>query len=522
MKRVSLGEKILTIERPLNGWAVDFTTGSTNTTAVRGSAGQYSQSRALSLHRLGRVGALAPGETFTAITDASGRITELPLNAVVASTGRAFSVLRNARLVSFVPGTDSVDAYYDVAAAAPNHAGHVVATSDNQDVFVYKESGGSERVLVSWEDDNDADVMRINPDGTGQDDDFFSTRSGGAVLSKAVPHMFFRSGINNYIHVTNGQYSATFDIVSDSVNVQAFPSGPGWVQVSACQYGNYAAIVGYQATSYLTGAALGAVRVWIWDGASADAAAIYDIADNYATSIVNDNGILKVFCKGRNGTVKPWIFNKVYGRFEPGFESGQIGDPPKHGGVALFQEMVHFAATSGNCEIGVLDGAAYHQRAYIVDSGLSLPLSVGLFKELRGGVPYVGAKTGASAWKIYFMNLAGYYPGATFRSLLLDFGYKSRILWFKVYFAQFGTGASLQMAFMKEGATESFGGAADKLNRTLTNAALGNVSEYFFRQEIDDITAGYLSLKFNHSAVTDAAAIVDRIEIGFRPIYNRL
>ena len=40
--------------------------------------------------------------------------------------------------------------------------------------------------------------VHVRDPGFTQKDDWFSTLTGSGVLTKSVPHMFFRSGINNY------------------------------------------------------------------------------------------------------------------------------------------------------------------------------------------------------------------------------------------------------------------------------------------------------------------------------------
>lgn len=192
---------IIVIKNPSGGWGPDFS--QSNSASIEVGKNQYARSTGISFFRPGLLGHIAPGESYTAITDSGSRINALPLNGDVASNGKAFTVLRNCRLVRIGLSSVATDANYSPSAAAPNHSGHNVATSDNQDVIVLKVSA-TERVFASWEDDVDADIMRINPDGTGQDDDWFSTLSGSGVLTKGVPHMMTQGTIDNDLFILNG------------------------------------------------------------------------------------------------------------------------------------------------------------------------------------------------------------------------------------------------------------------------------------------------------------------------------
>src|ERR1700742_2975568 len=139
-------QQVITIQAPLGGWGKDFS--QSNSAAIEARADQYSQSRAISLFRQGRIGHIAPGETFAVLQDASTRVNALPLNAVVDSAGEAFCILDNARVVEFGVNDLVIDAHNATA-----HSGHSSLTGE--DILSYKNST-DEYVLYSFNDATDA------------------------------------------------------------------------------------------------------------------------------------------------------------------------------------------------------------------------------------------------------------------------------------------------------------------------------------------------------------------------------
>lgn len=500
-------EKVITLGDVMGGWGKDL--GFANGSSIAVGKGQYGQSSAMSPFRRSRLGDIAPGESFTAVTDSGARVTSLPLNGASSSNGKGWVALRGNRLVRLDLGTPSVDANYDITCAAPNHAGHNLVTSDNCDVTTYKAT--TEYALLSWEDDNDADVMQIAVDGTGQNDDWFSTLTGSGVLTKGVPHIFGRSGVVNLIHILNGQYVATADVVAGTGNTQHLNLGAGWIATSCVRYGNFLAIVGYQATLYATGYYLSGVRVWLWQGVKPDPDLIYDIPDNYATKIENVNGALVVTTQGRTNTTKQWVMGD--GGFTPVWETQQAGNAPRHGGGTIFENMYHWVS-NGGAYVNVLDfsqkAPAFHQRTQVANA-----TDLGMMKELTGGGLFVGHTTSGPAYGISKLNLTG-YVGGKIRFGLQELGFKGRALWFKFYFSAFTSGLQLDVALMKNDSSEAFGGGNDVLRRQLTYASLGGISEYFFRQEVDLASSFYLSLQWNAFEFA-----LRRIEIGVRNVSGR-
>ena len=245
---------------------MDFS--ASNAQGIEAGRGKYSKSEAISLFRSGRLFQIAPGESFTALTDGSTRIDALPLNGIVVSTGEAFVILDSTKIIQFSVVDDTVDASYTVTLANA-HSAHTTLTGKNSegkpvsDILAYK-NNTDEYILFSWDDNTDGDVGRMLKDGTGQDDDFLSTATGGAVLTKGVPHVM-RIGPDGNVYITNGSSIIQLNINTGVVDMTALSLGVGFIATGLELYGGYLVIVGYQATGYITGVAKGEARCWFWD-----------------------------------------------------------------------------------------------------------------------------------------------------------------------------------------------------------------------------------------------------------------
>jgi hypothetical protein len=115
------------------GWITDFTqSNGAALESVRNQLGienQYSQSQYMSTFRVGYYGHLSPGEGFTALTDSSARVTQLPLNGVTDSSGNMFAILKNGRIVKF--STTAVNSTtYDPASATTTENGDIIILKD--------------------------------------------------------------------------------------------------------------------------------------------------------------------------------------------------------------------------------------------------------------------------------------------------------------------------------------------------------------------------------------------------------
>ncbi len=502
------------------GWAKDYTPSNSNGVEA---AGSYSKSVAMSLYRLGRIGQLAPGETFSALTDASTRINALPLNGVVDSAGEAFSILANARVVQFGSGTDVVTAHNATA-----HGGHSNLTGE--DILNYRTST-DEYVIYSFNDDTDADVGRRTKSTGGYVDNWLSTvptQVHGSTLTKGVPHKM-AMGPDGKIYITNGQYLAQFDITTNTIDYQAMNYGAGFVATGFDIFENKIAAVAYQATTYITSYARSESRCFFWDGVGTFYQSVFDLEDNYVSGIRATSQGLFAFTSGRNNTTKVKRFNGT--GFTTIFESAQIGNPPRQGSIDTFQGMPHFVAANG-AALNVIDGQAFHSRTLVTTDGQTSPADCGMVKNLASNELYVGRDKGSSTYDIVKIDQSGYYMNATFRDSIRSFPHPrqragAKVLYdtrqgtirkIVIYLSQWGTGASLLLSLFKNYAPVSVGGANDLLNKTIAYADYPGASSISVKVTgALNVDTFLLNLIWNHASPSNTAAIIRKIDIYWDP-----
>lgn len=508
--------KPIVIQVPLGGWGLDFS--QSNSAAIEANEGQYSKSTAISLFRLGRIGHIAPGETFTACADASTKVNGLPLNGVVASNGEAFVYIDTARVVQFGVGDDVIDAHRQVALAV-GHSGHTTLSGTDCDVLAYK-NATDEYILYSWNDNTDGDVGRMLKDGSSPDDDWLSTlatQTNGTALTKGVPHKMI-IGPDGVIYMLNGQYVASHAPNTTTVDYQKLPLGFGWIGTDLDIDGNYLVISAYKANTFITSFSYSESRAFYWDTVKTSYNFVLDLEDNYVSALQMSRGNLYAFTQGRNNTTKVKV--RRGNVFETLFQSFQIGEAPRAGATDVFQDMIHYGSANG-ARLLAIDGSAFHYRTTPTTDGSTTVSDIGMVKNLSQNVLYVGRKVG-SDYSIVRLRYDGYHINADFRTRLYPLPYKSNINKIIVYFSQFGTGASVTFSLFKDYNNFVLGGADDLLNLTLTNSTHGNISSYNLTglsgwKNITDVNSFYMNIRFNHASHTNTAAIISKIVVYYSP-----
>lgn len=502
--------KPIIIQGPLLGWGKgDFT--QSNSAAIEAKEGAYSQSNSVSLFRLGKVGHIAPGETFTALSDASTRVNGLPLNGVVASNREAFVYIDTARVVQFGLADLVIDAHRQVALAG-GHAAHTTLSGTDCDVFAYK-NATDEYILYSWNDNTDGDIGRMLKDGSSPDDDWASTvliPSNGTTLTAGFPHKI-ALGPDNCIYITNGQYLAYHQPNSTTINYQKLDLGFGWVATDLDVDGNYLIISAYKATLNTTSYSAGEAKVFYWDTIKSSYNFPIDLQDNYVSALQVNNGTVYAFTYGRNLTAKVKVRNGSV--FDTVFESVQIGVAPRQGATDVFQNMIHYGTVGS---IHAVDGDAFHFRTSATTNGSTIPDDIGMVKNLSQNILFVGRRT-SSTYSIVKIDYVGYHINADFRTRLYPTPYKSNIDKIIVYFSQFGTGASVRFSLFKD-YKDVTPGTNDELDLTVTNATYGAISSINLAtvsgwKTITDVNNFCMNLRFNHASSSNTAAIIQRIEV---------
>lgn len=499
---MSIPYNVVVLEQPVRGWGKDFS--GSNSGPIETQEGGYTIGSNVSLWRPSQLGHITPGETFTSLSDASGRVDGLPINGVVTSTGEAFVYIDTARVVQFGVSDETIDGHRQVVLAG-SHAAHASLSGTDCDVLGYK-NATDEYVIYTYNDATDGDAGRMLKDGTSPDDDWLSTlatQTNGSALTAGVPHKA-KIGPDGVIYITNGQYIASHVPTSTAVDYQKLNLGVGMVATSIEVDGNYLVIGAYRATTYITSYARSDALIFYWDTIAASYNQSFPLHDNYVSALVNKNGVIHAFTSGRNNTTK--IKVREGSGFRTVFESAQIGSAPLAGSIDVFEDLIHYGSSNG--KVFVLDGSAFHLRTNVTGSA-----SVGMVKNLATNTLYVGRNV-SGAYSIAKMVISGGFSSGEFRDRLRVLPYKSNIEYVVVYFSRFASTASVTFSFFKDYATVSIGGATDFLNKTIDFATYGAVSSVSFKpiKKITNVNAFYLHL----SAISGDIAI-RRIEVYYSP-----
>ena len=525
------GYQTITIEKLFGGWISSISgSGTTSLDAsLEGADNQYAQSTSISLFRLEKLGHIAPGEVMTAITDSSSFINSLPLNGDVASNSRAFFILQNSRVVrTDTDGIVTTDGT-DIAIATTGHTNHTVeGTSYAPDLIIVRDAANpsNERILYSWADGIDGDVGIMGTDFAAIDHDWYSTLSGTGTLSARVP-LKLCQGPDGNIYITNGQYIATASmsagiaITAATKSFRALNLGAGWIAMGITAYRSFVAIIGFKGTAGTTSLSRSQCRVWLWDGFNSEPNHIYDLPDNIASGIFYDSLNLYAITSGRGNSTRLWKFNGM--GFEEVFVSDiVVPDSPigsailrsRQGSIEYYQNSLLFTWRTN--EMYQYFAGGLHQRM-ILTTGTNAT-DCGMLKNLYQKQLFAGALVSGINRVLYQNQFTQYYINADFRSKLYQLPYRSTIRRIKLYFSQFGAGASVLVSLFKDYDTLSIGGNTDLLNYTISNAQFGILRSHEIICNISDVNSFYLNVRFNHSAVTNTAAIIRKIEIDYEVV----
>lgn len=485
---------------------------------------QYTYGKAISLFRPEMLGHIAPGHIFSSVTDSGGFVNQLALNGDVDSNSQAWMVLANMRLVEMNPATPATSAKFDPTMSGA-HSGHTLVASNNPDVLVLKDLASVPLEYALWtvEDNTDADIAIIKTDGTGENDAFFSGLSGSGVLTKGVP-LKLCIGPDGDIYCTNGSYGAQIDITGAIASATGNPKklnfGPGWVTTGVCTWKGYVVFIGSKQIGSFEGLVRGATRVWMYNTTDSNYTTSYDIPDNFANGIFSDGVNLWALTNGRNNSSKVWNFNGNDFIKKAETTRVSVSSTPVQGNMEIYQDSLCIATVEGSSQ-GIfmrLFNEGLHNDTVFSD-GTFEASAVGMLKNLSQGQLFCGVSFGSpSTYKIYYQaSFSQYYTPADFRTRLIEIGVNATIQEFRIYFSQFGTGASLLLSLMRGYDTIGIGSGNDILKKTISFAAQGALKGYRWRQNIPNVSSFYMNLRFNHASVTNTAAIVERIEIDWIP-----
>ncbi len=517
----------ITIEKPYYGW-IPSTWTSTNHALesqfnlMAGYSGyqEYSYSVAMMPNRPGFEGHLAPGVGFTAAQDGSSVVNGLALNATVSNDGTAYVVLDSNRYVTLLKNFnfESVDqsVYGTVGLYVGVHSGHAVATTVNSDVVNFATSGTANAyAYFTWEDATDGDIAKYF--GTAGTSNFYTADCGGSALTKGIPHPLL-VGQDRFIYFGNGNILGKFDPKTMVATNVALTLPPYWQIQGLSQYQNYIVIAAYQQNSAAENPNLkGQSMLFFWDGVATTWLFQYDIQDFFTSNIFYDGGNLYVLTYGRNATVKLKQFNGS--GFDILWESAVIGNlpagingsPPCFGGIDLWLNHIVWTSQNSN-NINAYGSPDQKDLPFGFHQVGSLPGNNGMCKNLYSNLIFVGNKNNG-VYSINYSDFSQYGTNTQYVSPFFPLPTNSTIDNVKLYFSQWGTGAALNVAIVKDYNTLTFGGANDLLNWSPTVASLGTNTYLYKSQSIGNVNGFYLGMQWAHGSTSNTAAIVRKIEI---------
>lgn len=478
------------------GIALDYVGG--NAASIEAAANQYAQSNGVSLMRPGYIGHISPAEVFSLSGITNAAIDSIPRVQAndVRSIPNSFYVLGGLsgtapRVIKAISGS------YDSNNVIAPHGGHNFTTIPSgtgfwgEDAVVYNAMvGGNPKICLfySWNDNSDGDVGRLDIDSATYSDSFMSTvAASGAVLTTNVPHRL-KEGPDKKLYVTNGRYVAQFDGLTGNdgtYNATAYDLGAGWIATDISWEGNLIVIAAVHAGSFNYYSYDSISKVCYWDGVEPGLGIVYDIPDSFISALVRGPTGVLCFTTGKNGSGK--IMDVKTGKILPGGEwmTSLYGTPPKPNQVDIYQG--HIVWCPGDNTGGYVLGYNLEKKGihvpWIANDGSGDASATGFLKNADGGNLYCGMVV-AGTYKISRANGFGSYASSrNFKTRVIRLPYRGNIVRVRVYFSQFGSGASCQTSLFRNYKTASVGVAgmdefAAKSDKTLTNTANGAITEY--------------------------------------------
>lgn len=541
--------KTITIQAPYGGFITDYTDG--NTRSLEGGANQYARSNGADVFRQGKVGHIAPAQVFNSgyVIDANSRFNSLA-RAVIVDVASANNdvIWLTGGFASTAPRrvrtrNDSDDAHDDVAA----HAGHnfTVVPSTNywgEDIVTYRSKVGgtlTNNAFYSWNDSVDGDIGRMKlgvasvSDGTTS---FISTvPAGSGVLIAGVPHLM-AEGADKILYITNGQYLASYDGNTGNdgtFNNDALDLGNGWVLVDTRKYRKFIAALANKIPegTYANYTFSSESKVVFWNGTDPSYQFEFGPAegmdDFFASALFVAQGELYAWSRGRNNTTKLKQFD---GRDKfvtvAEYPSSIIGTPPLPRSIEYHEDFIKWLPSDGTSNFLISYGPLSSQTRGIhipsvVRSGTAVSVangtSMGLLKNINQNKLYIGSNFSTAndlGYRPAFLDgTGGYMTSRDFRTKLYtawDDGSpleNASIKKIKVWFSQ--KGSVLLSLFKDYDAISVSTDGIDRLDWQLSSTtsnlyeSIGNL--------LTEINAFYMNLRFNHSNVTDTAAIIRKV-----------
>jgi len=461
------------------GWSFGFTK-SSGRSALSKKPGTY-YTGLFSNTRIGYEGLISPA--YGEIVVGTG-INSLLVNATTASDGNGYAIGTNGEIVQI-----SLPTGIGVTFIAPTS----VINDQYKDIWTHVDTSGNDALFFTYQTPTNAYVGYKQVSSVTRNDTFIT------LTNRNVPHVGVVSA-GNKSYITDGNLIRAYDpavgAVTANVNV-----GLGWKTVSAADYGEYCAILGTKGNN---------ARVWLWNGTGTSYNFQYEIRDTTASAIVNEGGVLKVFCSGKNGTTKIKTFSNGFSE-EADFEvDSTYSDSPAHGMTDIWMNQIAWRTQNGDFwTYGAIKKDLYRTGAHRVGE-ITTDQSQGFVKNLYGSNLYFCKKIGSVYTLSYLSPLSSPNLNSSIVSDLYKLPHKSTIQYIEVFFANYvvsgnsTAGSSFALSLYKGKETEDQVNASIPLDDNLQNT---NIYYYPIRKKVADVDTFYVSVTFN--------AVIENIRIHY-------
>lgn len=306
-------------------------------------------------------GFLSPGYTPADVASVSS-VTSMCRNGQVVngSTPYAYIVTEGDQLHQLDLSTYTISSAgsWPQAISTTYGAGHAGHTSvAGRESVLYRHNVGGSSVLswfYSWIDNTDGDIGTYGIVSTTFNSDWLSTvPSSGGVLSNSYPCPLI-VGADDILYYPQGNVLKGYD-GSNGANGTVFTAltlPAGLIINGFSKTKDYLVIYTYQgdgvnSSDYYSGE----VTAWFWDYLSLDPTYYYPIDDNYVSAGFTWGTTIGCFTSGRQGIPTSQASSKLRIFNGDKFETvaNFRGNPPINGGVTVFNNMIHWlASTSGS------------------------------------------------------------------------------------------------------------------------------------------------------------------------------
>jgi len=467
------------------GWSFGFSKSSTKS-APSAKSGTY-YTGLFTNTRTGYEGLMC--SAYNEVTISGGTANPLMINATNASDGKAYAIGDSGDILEIIlPTTRGVSYTAPTGCLTDNYKdiwSHVNDTFKDVTMFTYQTTSTAYvgyREVVS-----------------GTRNDTFITLS-----NRNVAHVGCVS-VNDISFITDGKYVKAYNPGLGVGSVAQINVGASYVTVSVVDMGNYCAIVGNKVGGSGNGG--NNARLWLWDGVNLQPNFQYDIRDAQVTAVINEGGVIKVFCQGKNGTTKIKTFSGTNFSEEADFEiDSTYTESPAHNMVDIWMNQLVWRSLSGYVwTYGSIKKDLYRTGGHRV-SQITTDTTYGMVKNLYGANLYLAKTVGGVNSLVYISPTTSGFASSSIKSDLYQLPHKSTIEYIDVVFAYYRVsgnitaGSSFSLSLYKGEDT------VDQIAASVpTDDALQGNNLYYYpiRKKVSDVDTFYLNVTFSGCIIKD-------------------